>query len=119
VHRALGLRNELQGQHRQGVVVRGVGKRQRACVADLKRQPRITTAVHRVFDVNRGEVETLHAFDLGISGKAGAQASGAATDVEHASAPPDAGEGDEERRKPAAPSSHLPFVAVTISGDEC
>ena len=89
------------------MVIGGVRKRQRACVSYLKRQPRIAPAMHRVFDVSSGEVEALHAFDLGIFGKAIAQAAGPATDVEHAPAPLDAGKGDEGRRKPTAPTPHL------------
>ena len=107
-------------QHRQSVVVCAVGKRQRACVADLETSSR-GSRLRRigVFDVDRGEIETLHAFDLAIFARQKLRLPVPQPTSSTRRPPFDTGEGDEERRKPAAPSPHLPFVAVTISGDEC
>ena len=112
------LRDELQDQHRQRVVERGVVERQGAGVSDLERHPRVRAVPLRMRDIGRREVEARHPGDVGPSGQAEGKAAGAATDIEDVPGGVDAGKLDEQRRQTAAPPTHLALVAIAIRRQE-
>jgi hypothetical protein len=100
------------------VVERGIGKRQRAGVGDLKTKARIAVVALGVLDVGLRKVHAHDTAYFGILNKAGGQAAGPATHIEDAFGGANPGKGDERRRQPAAPSAHLQLVTIAVGGNE-
>jgi hypothetical protein len=72
-----------------------------------------------MIDVGWGEIQAAHADYLWIPSEAETQTAGAASDVQDAFCPGDAGEVGEQGRKTTAPSPHLELVAITVQRYEC
>ena len=73
-------------------------KWQRTGVSDLEVQAGIVISAFGVFDIGGRQINAADAADTGIAGKANAQISSAAADVEDATCVIDASEVDQQRR---------------------